>query len=379
MIGSCGDELEKNSQLPFTIPQKIKFIGHKGSGPINKHGNPGWHENGLPSVLNALKKTDGTEVDIQMSADSTLWLYHDHTIQNCDGTLKNFSTLKDSTIERINTCNFNNQLITIQAFNNALIKNRLYNKYISLDLKVLSNPSLLKKWKVDSLLSFVFDAIHQKLNVAHLALEIPENISYSKATRITDTDVYKVLYDLSSLKSELETNYSVPFYELNKNKIKGEKIQLWTPNNASDMILTAGFKPDFIQSDNIELCSFMIRLRDKSPIKQSNYSQLKAHNLTNEFIEVVSDTAVPEKSILFHLDISESQLKEEQLLVLSVKDKGGKNIHWEAVNLIDREPYFFLNQNIKKDNGKTYTIYVWNKLKTPVNIIGSLYSYSISN
>lgn len=376
ILFSCNVErTNKTCSLPFDIPSETKFIGHKGSGPIGQHNNPTWHENGSPSVLNALKKTDGTEIDIQMSLDSTLWLFHDHTILSCNDTLINISLLNDSIISSISDCNFNKQLITLDEFNTLLGQYKLNKKHISLDLKVLSNPEIVNEWEEDSLVSYVFEQIHQILKAENVVLEIPQNISYKNAISHSKLEIYQVFYDKKSIPKEEAEHISVPFNvftELNSNH---KKSQLWTTNKLSDMITAMQENPNYIQSDNIPLASFISRLRSEQTINCLPSVEVEKNGMNDEYIKLIENQQLPEKSSIFHLDIVSSNLTGEQFLVVSVKNSDGEATYWEAINLINEHPFLFLDHTITSKDYATYSVYIWNKLKTPVTLSGKLNVY----
>ena len=69
---------------------QIAIIGHGGGG-FQSPNNP-YPANSFASIQQAIEgyNVDGIEVDIQMSADSVLWLYHDNflaTMTNCEGCM----------------------------------------------------------------------------------------------------------------------------------------------------------------------------------------------------------------------------------------------------------------------------------------------------
>ena len=58
----------------------IRILGHGGNGLDNP--NTLFHDNSLESIELALLTDgcDGIEIDVQLSMDNTLWLYHDPTL-----------------------------------------------------------------------------------------------------------------------------------------------------------------------------------------------------------------------------------------------------------------------------------------------------------
>src|SRR5690554_3095440 len=85
LLTSCNSKpISSVSENPLSsIPKNIKFIGHKGSGTISENGNINLRENTWKAIVNAMELIDGSEIDIQLSADSTFWIFHGHTLFNC--------------------------------------------------------------------------------------------------------------------------------------------------------------------------------------------------------------------------------------------------------------------------------------------------------
>ncbi len=375
MVGCNSMSNETYCKNPIPISQNIKFIGHKGSGPIEMNTPNAWHENGLPSITNAINRTDGTEIDIQMSRDSTLWLFHDHEVINCDDDLINFYDLSDTEIDSINECKFQNQLLKLIEFNAVLSKQNFTGKTISLDLKTLSNPLVLKRWSSDSLLRYVFKEINKTINIddqAHVFIEVPSNIELQKAQSLTTQKVYQVHYDNHSIPKQVN-NISIPFNL--SSTYSQKKLQVWTPNKMSDLMVALSSHPEIIQSDNINLISYLIALRDGKEVECSDIVPLDIKERKQEFIELVSSAKIPGKDSFFQLKLDSNTCIEDQYLVLSVKDKSGRQLFYETVNIWEAPRYLFLNSSIVCDGDIQYSIYIWNKAKSALSLKGELIHY----
>lgn len=86
---------------------EILVIGHGGMGFMSPQ-NP-LPENSLESIKEAMEllRADGVEVDVQVSAEGTLWLYHDEFLQtmtNCQGCLS------EKTDAELRQCRYRNFL-----------------------------------------------------------------------------------------------------------------------------------------------------------------------------------------------------------------------------------------------------------------------------
>ena len=65
---------DTNPDNTTVLNSKVKMLGHKGGG--NNSYNDLHIENTLPSVQDGLKTLNGVELDVQMSLDGTIWLFH---------------------------------------------------------------------------------------------------------------------------------------------------------------------------------------------------------------------------------------------------------------------------------------------------------------
>lgn len=113
LCNSCSkinsvDENFVKSQKPSkgtTSKVQVKFLGHRGAGSNNY--NDVNMENTIPSVVEALKVLEGVEVDMQMSLDGTIWLFHDADINRslCNpGAARSIPTMRDSEISQLKLC-----------------------------------------------------------------------------------------------------------------------------------------------------------------------------------------------------------------------------------------------------------------------------------
>tara|TARA_B100000508_G_scaffold136157_1_gene128778 strand:- start:16372 stop:17553 length:1182 start_codon:yes stop_codon:yes gene_type:complete len=372
---SCSESVDRSSEFPFSISENIQIIGHKGSGPINNLGNDRYHENGKPAVINALEKTDGTEIDIQMSKDSTLWLFHDHEIINCSDDLINFSNCSDVVLDSLNDCKFSGQLITLSQFNSLLKK--FPKKIISLDLKVLSNPVITKSWKKEEAVSYIFNSIDSILSERDYLIEIPENISMTLAKKHTGQDVFKVIYEEESIsKYSTSDNISMPFTIDSDSQDGFNKIQLWTPNTISEILKTIDQDPDIIQTDNIDLAEFIINVRDHHHPVCDSVIDINFTRSTEEYSSIIEDQPLPKGAKLFMLDIDEFKSGKEQYLVVAINNKNGDNIYWESNDITDPYPHLFMHSKYAKGMEASYSVYIWNKALNPLNIDAKLLMYN---
>ncbi len=114
----------------------IKILGHAGMGLSIQ--NSFYHDNSLESIDLALSMDgcDGVEVDVQMSKDNTLWLYHDPFLENqtnLSGCIadKNNDELSNAKYKSMHK----EKLIRLDEID----FNKLQNKFLLLDIRHFNN------------------------------------------------------------------------------------------------------------------------------------------------------------------------------------------------------------------------------------------------
>lgn len=133
LITSC-----KSDEETQPIIENLYF-GHRGSGADVYQKK--YIENTLPSVEYALNHLDGCEVDIQMSKDGTIWLYHDDLLGHFCDTTKEVSfcipTSTDAVIQDLQQCrkNLSDRIYKLDEVLNLLSEHKNRNKFLSLDVK----------------------------------------------------------------------------------------------------------------------------------------------------------------------------------------------------------------------------------------------------
>lgn len=378
LYGGCShhDPSPSGADIRNKIPDQTLFFGHKGNGPIDKHDNPGIHENSWKSVARAMEFIDGSEIDIQMSKDSTLWLFHDHTIPNCKKDTLPFAALCDSTITSISHCKFDSSLIKLRDFGELLRNQTSFSeKTISLDLKVLMNPHHFPAADTLGFIRHVAKSISRELRDVSYLVEIPASIPHKLAKKTFKTIIYKVIYrpDDEDVRQAKSNNYglSLPFDHQPAALSSFENIQLWTPNTASGMFQAFEARPKIIQSDHLELARFFKRVqRSDSLIFQELLSQ-RTFELDKEYTNFIDRAPLPEQPLLLKISSDSNVFTKKQHFVLAAYDKADKQIFWESIEAPTNHPYFFLEPALLKRKGAVrYSIYFWNpeKGKTASNL-----------
>lgn len=259
-----------------TEPQdtEVHFLGHKGAG--NNGYNDHFLENTISAVREGVTKLDGVEVDVQMSLDGTLWLFHDEGNAyelNCSGKTENRSipAMRDSEIAQILLCH-------------ETKKDRLYKLSEVIDLYRDTPGAFFLS--LDIKVGFPSDVLEAFGGKNGYLLRLADSL----ATVIGPTDPYKIMVEVDSkvfcdrLKSHqnavniktffmryepfdqkitnalllgydgVSCNFSdetITPEKIQEAQQKGLLVQLWTPYYREDLIKIFSWKPDFIQTDNI--------------------------------------------------------------------------------------------------------------------------------
>jgi len=85
-------------------PWPTRVLLHRGGGDPALGGSP-CPQNTLPAVRFGASVVDGVEVDVQISADGTLWLGHDNEVHDCsDEAVGCFQDMGDAAIDAVAYC-----------------------------------------------------------------------------------------------------------------------------------------------------------------------------------------------------------------------------------------------------------------------------------
>ncbi len=102
-LGACAkfDELPDE---PIAAWSPTVVLMHRGGGNDCGPGLPCW-PNTLPAVQHGFDELDGAEVDVEISANGTLWLGHDNEVYDCAGNpIGCFQDLHDGDVDAVAYC-----------------------------------------------------------------------------------------------------------------------------------------------------------------------------------------------------------------------------------------------------------------------------------
>ncbi len=102
-LGACSKiDYLPDAPLAGWFPPVV--LMHRGGGNDCGPGLPCW-PNTLPAVQHGFETLDGVEVDLQITADGTVWLGHDNETVDCAGNgIGCFQDLHDSDVDRVAYC-----------------------------------------------------------------------------------------------------------------------------------------------------------------------------------------------------------------------------------------------------------------------------------
>ncbi|TNE54748.1 MAG: glycerophosphodiester phosphodiesterase [Bacteroidetes bacterium] len=125
------------SDKPEPFPEGLVF-GHRGSGVGIFEGK--YIENTKSALRYGLQHLDGCELDIQMSLDGSLWVYHDDVLNHfCEPGIQQvcIPKSKDVFLESINQCrdSVTDRIYRLSEIFDLFQENDFSDKFLSLDVK----------------------------------------------------------------------------------------------------------------------------------------------------------------------------------------------------------------------------------------------------
>ena len=369
-----GCKSENDTQrYNFDFPENILVLGHKGSGTHGQFGNK-FHDNSVAGILNAIEKLDGAEFDVQMSLDSTLWLFHDHVMLDCNGNLVNIATMTDSSIEANSACNYSAEISRFEDLVKALDTLKDTTKTLSLDLKVLQNPEAIKSFGGEAELAlFVAERIKNYLskNNNNVFIEVPFSSQVDIMESITGKTTFLIHNSFEYLWQSFRMNHSAPihhFYtdvpELFENY--GQKSLLWVVNSAEEMMNVLALRPTAIQTDNISMVQFFRALPVKGEVNET--FRIAPPEDKNDYLMINEFMGPFEQDVLFEIDLGTQHLGGVQV-VFSAFDEQGISTKWEALPYYKNIVHFFQGADEHANlQTKSYKLYLWQPEGKAVNL-----------
>ncbi|MEI6140581.1 MAG: glycerophosphodiester phosphodiesterase family protein [Mariniphaga sp.] len=251
----------------------VVFFGHKGGG--NNNFNKRFIENTLPSIQDGLKSMNGVEVDVQMSLDGTVWIYHNGDIgeTSCQANYHHcLILLKDSEIEKIQICANNIQdriyklkeLVDYWKVNNEGFPISMHIK-TDMGRDTLNHPliggELAYLLKLADKLAILYPSIQNQDRIfveifdGAFRNKIHATIPRMKVCLLKEVPFKQQVDDAISggydgVSSGFD-NASISAAEVKRARDNGLIVQLWTPDTKDEIIQAYSLKPNHIQTDNM--------------------------------------------------------------------------------------------------------------------------------
>ncbi len=249
---------------------KMYVLGHRCSGAGLVYDS--LIENTIPSLKYALSVYDGVEIDIQMSKNGTLWMYHDGIIDQYHSNSNKICipNLKDSELEKVKFYigDKESKLYKLKEAFEILSLKENRNKIISLDVKGYFPSKCFKNNNADKeyleKLSLAIVDLSDKYSISNqlivetdykICLDVIKRNSsgirthflahnnFLKATEIVENKGY----DGVSINLNID---KLSKYSIQNVKNKGIDVQLWTIYNSKDFNKALNFNPSTIQVTN---------------------------------------------------------------------------------------------------------------------------------
>jgi glycerophosphoryl diester phosphodiesterase len=349
---SC--KMDKKKEVLFKGSYLI--LGHKGAGPSTLFESSNIPENSIEAILHSFSNIDGAEVDIQVSADGTFWLYHDHEIKNLKNENINFSEISDNELDQLYYSNIILSRLSQLFFNQSF--NKFKNKHLCLDLKFLDNPKCDNKINLCEKLKK--NLLNHKKNYPSLNIHL--EIYNERFLYIFKHKSIKTYYVYNGNKI---TQQAYSFNHLNANHFlaKGRfDKSVWVLNQPEEFIKVQNYNPTIVQTDYPNLGK-LIKEHRNQPLSISTILKNENLHFKSEYFPVKTFNSNKKIPSIIEIDVQNSN--KSLLFVISVQNKSGKTIEWRAfpINKNLKKLIFFDLANYKSRSLKEINCFFWNQTK----------------
>ena len=249
----------------------VKFLGHKGAG--GNFFNDVNMENTIPSIDEAIQTLDGVEVDVAMSLDGTIWMYHNQDVNDyaCDDKPERYiPAMRDTELEKVMLC-YEGRTDRLYKFSELIdfweTKGRSF--FISIDVKP-TFPAWV--FELAGGRSNYYDKFAESLSKLPASAEATDKIflEFDSPRLLSQLKLYENTKKMirfytgdgdsdEHIKVATARGYDGISVEGDKSsadavkraKAAGLKVQLWTPYFKDELQAIVDMDPDFIHTDNI--------------------------------------------------------------------------------------------------------------------------------
>lgn len=219
------------------------------------------YANSFESLVIAFSNTDGAQIDLQLSKDSTIWLFGEENIRDCRfQEFKSLSEYNDKDISFASICWYENQLIPLDTFIYLMDSANFTNKIISFNLQSFNDPVALEHFggeeNIASLLASQLNDL-EALNKIHFVVEIPTLSAIEHFKKGSDLKSYLRVAKDAKVKDYPDLSISIDKIKL-MNKSVVSSLQLWGVNNLDQLAEALEKDVDIIQIMDVEMAGFYL-------------------------------------------------------------------------------------------------------------------------
>jgi glycerophosphoryl diester phosphodiesterase len=257
----------------------VHFLGHKGGGNVDY--NSKHVESTMLSIQDGLKTMNGVEVDLQMSLDGTIWMYHDSDLgrSSCKSNYHRCIILmKDVDIAKAQVCIGGNQdgIYKLDELTN-LWKSSASGFFISMEVKldfpadtinsklIGGEAAYLSRFATSMAKIFPDVKFKNQLMMevydAKFCTKMHATVPDIKICLLKDVTFPQQVNDAIALGYDgVSSIFDDPTLTADQVKIaqdKGLIVQLWTPDTPAELTKAFNYHPTFIQTDNLDAISIL--------------------------------------------------------------------------------------------------------------------------
>jgi hypothetical protein len=331
------------------------------------------HSNSFESIEMALKASNGVQIDIQISKDSTLWLFGEEKIRDCKfQKFKSLSEYNDGQIKFASTCWYEKQLIPLDSFIYLMDSLSFNDKIISLDLQSISDPTAIKRFGGEENLAQIMaqklEELNQLENLTFIA-ELPSTNAIKAFEKQSNFTPYLRINEQSIL--DIYPRLSIPLLRLNEiNTKQVETFQLHGANTANQLIEGIKSGAQIIQTSDLAMATFIQKSSDLQSkiIAKDSLSKNESDTL---FSAILTEDQIS-KDFMLQLTVSKEVNLTQATLYIQGFNEDGHQVIWEGVGMQKKNTSYwkFFNAEELKEKGCTQIlVYIWSQNLTEIETI----------
>lgn len=272
LLGSSCKDPSKGQKDVKNIATNL-ILGHRGAGANVEEGRI---ENTLTSITYGLQKLDGCEIDVQMSSDGTIWVYHDALLGNfCDSLSHNTCVplSSDHYLNQLRQCRagVEDSLCTLEEVFQIIDQAQFRDKVISLDVKGYFDEACFEGANAtEDYFDAMVDHLKDLLEKYHIVNQLVVETDYTYFLDVVQEEIPALRCHLLAyanfserLEKAMDNGYdglscslgdtTITWSKLNHAREKGMEVQLWTIGDSTSLSKAKELEPFAIQIDHPSL------------------------------------------------------------------------------------------------------------------------------